>query len=167
MKVKEIMTAKAKSCNQDANLAAVARVMRKNNCGMLPVVDDGGKVIGMITDRDICLAVGKKDHDASRTKVSEVISGKVYDCAPSDEVKEALKTMRKKNVHRLPVLSRTGSLKGILSIDDILLHARKAKGKKSQKFSYKDVARTFQAIGKSRNPKPVRSQPGKKDAAVV
>ena len=167
MKVKEIMTAKVKSCSQTAHLAAVAEVMRKSNCGALPVVDGDEKVIGMITDRDICLAMSQKDRDPSRSKVSEVISGEVYDCAPGDEVKNALKTMRKKKVKRLPVVNGAGALKGILSIGDILLRARKAKGKKSQKPSYKDLARTLQAICEPRVPKQAKSQPVKKAAAVA
>lgn len=167
MKVKEIMTAKVKSCSQAAHLAAAAEVMRKSNCGALPVVDGDEKVIGMITDRDICLAMSAKDRDPSRSKVSEVISGKVYDCAPGDGVKNALKTMRKKKVKRLPVVNGAGALKGILSFGDILLHARKAKGKKSQMPSYKDLARTLQAIYEPRVPKLAKSQPGKKAVAVA
>jgi len=165
MKVRDLMTTDVKSCSPETNLAAAAALMRTGDCGALPVV--AGKIIGMITDRDICLAASQKDHPVSRTKVSEVISGKVYDCAPSDEVKDALKTMRKKKVRRLPVVNGAGVLKGILSINDILLHARKARGKKSQHLSYKDVARTFQAICAPRIPKPARSRPGKKAAAVA
>ena len=96
MKVKEIMSAYVTSCGPNATLVAAAGVMRGYNCGTLAVIGGGGKVIGIITDRDICLAVSKKDNDVSRIKVSEVISGKVYACAPTDDVKDALKTMRKR-----------------------------------------------------------------------
>jgi CBS domain-containing protein len=146
MKVKAIMTTEVKSCRPAAHLAAVAEVMRKFHYGVLPVVDDDGKVLGMITDRDICLAMNQKDHDVSSTEVSAVISSSVYGCAPRDDVKRALKTMRKQKVKRLPVVNRAGALKGILSIGDILLHTRKAKCKKGQARRYKDVARTLQAI---------------------
>jgi CBS domain-containing protein len=164
MKVKEIMTAYVTSCGPNATLVVAAGVMRGYNCGTLPVIDVGGKVIGMITDRDICFTVSKKDHDGSRIKVSEVISGKVYECAPTDDIKDALKTMRKKKAPCLPVVDGDGALKGILSIDDILLRARKAKGKKSRKLSYKDAARTFQAICKPRLLKLAKSSRGKKAA---
>jgi CBS domain-containing protein len=166
VKVKEIMSAYVTSCGPNATLVAAAGVMRGYNCSTLPVIDGGGKVIGMITDRDICLAVSKKDHDVSRIKVSEVISGKVYACAPADDVKDALKTMRKKKAPGLPVVNGAGVLKGILSIDDILLHARKARGKKSRKLSYKDAARTFQAICKPRLLKLDRFSRGKKGALL-
>jgi len=140
------MTTEVKSCGPAAHLAAVAEVMRKFHYGVLPVVNEDGKVLGMITDRDICLAMNKKNHDASSTKVRALISGNVYDCAPSDDVKNALKTMRKHKVKRLPVVNRAGALKGILSIGDILLHTRKPKGKRSQARRYKDVARTIKVI---------------------
>jgi CBS domain-containing protein len=166
VKVKVIMSAYVTSCGPNATLVAAAGVMRGYNCSTLPVIDGGGKVIGMITDRDICLAVSKKDHDVSRIKVSEVISGKVYACAPADDVKDALKTMRKKKAPGLPVVNGAGVLKGILSIDDILLHARKARGKKSRKLSYKDAARTFQAICKLRLLKLDKVQPGKESGSA-
>jgi len=165
MKVKAIMTTKVKSCRPAAHLAAVAEVMRKFHYGVLPVVDDG-KVIGMITDRDICLAMNKKDHDVSVIKVSAILSGNVYRCAPNEDVKNALKTMRKKKVKRLPVVNRAGALKGILSIGDILLHTRKAKGKKSQARRYKDVARTLQAIYKP-SVKMTKSRPAGNAGNVV
>ncbi|HEY9431902.1 MAG TPA: CBS domain-containing protein, partial [Blastocatellia bacterium] len=61
MKVKEIMSADVTSCGPNATLVAAAGVMRGYNCGTLAVIGGGGKVIGMITDRDICLAMRKKD----------------------------------------------------------------------------------------------------------
>ena len=96
MKVKEIMSADVTSCGPNATLVAAAGVMRGYNCGTLAVIGGGGKVIGMINDRDICLAMSKKDNDVSRIRVSEVISGKVYACAPTDDVKDALKTIAEK-----------------------------------------------------------------------
>ncbi len=91
-----------------------------------------------------------------------LLTFKVYDCAPTDDVKDALKTMRKKKAPCLPVVDVAGALKGILSIDDILLHARKAKSKKSRKLSYKDAARAFQAICEPRLPKLAKSSRRKK-----
>jgi hypothetical protein len=71
--------------------------------------------------------------------------------------KDALKTMRKKKASCLPVVDGAGALKGILSIDDILLHAWKARGKKSRKLISKDAARAFQTICKPRLLKLARS----------
>ena len=165
MKVKEIMSADVTSCGPNATLVAAAGVMRGYNCGTLAVIGGGGKVIGMITDRDICLAMSKKDNDVSRIRVSEVISGKVYACAPTDDVKDALKTMRKKKAPGLPVVDGAGALKGILSIDDVADQVDVSSGVESRP-GYKDAARTFQAICKSRLLKLDKSSQGKKGARL-
>ncbi len=144
MKVRDLMTTDVKSCSSDTNLAAAAALMQKADCGVLPVVAD--RILGMITDRDICLAVSKKENPVLRTKVSDVISGEVYHCAPDDKVKDALKIMRENKVRRLPVVNEEGELQGMLSLNDILIHAHKARGKKGRKPSYKDVARTFEVV---------------------
>lgn len=106
MKVRDLMTTDVKSCSPDTNLATAAALMQKADCGVLPVVAD--TLLGIITDRDICLAASKKENQVLRTKVSDVISGEVYNCAPRDEVKDALKIMRKNKVRRLPVVNGEG-----------------------------------------------------------
>ncbi len=93
MKVRDLMTTDVKSCNSDTNLAAAASRMWEGDCGALPVVDDDGKFIGMITDRDICMAVATRPRLASDILVGEVTSGAIYVCHPTDEVQFALKTM--------------------------------------------------------------------------
>lgn len=144
MKVRDLMTTDVKSCTPDTNLATAAALMQKADCGVLPVVAD--TLLGVITDRDICLAASKKETSVLRTKVSDVISGEVYTCTTDDKVKDALKIMREKKVRRLPVVNEEGELKGILSLNDILIHTHQAKGKKGRKPGYKDVARTFEVV---------------------
>ena len=95
---------------------------------MLPVVADGGKVVGMITDRDICIAAATKHRDPARIRVREVTSGKVYSCSPNSDIREALQVMEQRKVRRLPVISaESGKLVGILSLNDLALKAREAK----------------------------------------
>jgi CBS domain-containing protein len=86
MKVRDLMTTDVKSCSSDTNLAAAASRMWEGDCGALPVVDDDGKFIGMITDRDICMAVATRPRLASDILVGEVTSGAIYVCHPTDEV---------------------------------------------------------------------------------
>ena len=78
MKVKEIMTANAKACTPSNSLADAARLMWDNDCGILPVVTEGGKVIGLITDRDICMAAFTKGRNLSDIAVEDVISGTTF-----------------------------------------------------------------------------------------
>ena len=81
------------------------------DCGALPVVNEAGHVIGMITDRDIAIAAATKRRPAAEIAVSEVISGNVCSCVRDDDIKSALKTMRHEKVRRLPVVKADGICK--------------------------------------------------------
>lgn len=146
MKVKEIMTADAKACAESATLAKAAELMSHNNCGILPVVTAGGKVVGLITDRDICIAAVKNNKSLGSMRVEEVISGDVHACRPEDDVQAALRTMRENKVRRLPVIDLEGMLKGILSMDDVILGAQETTGGKGAELSYTDAVKTYKAI---------------------
>lgn len=146
MKVKEIMTPDAKACTETANLAKAAELMSQNNCGVLPVVTSTGKVVGLITDRDICVAGAKNNKPLASMAVEEVISGDVYACRAEDDIQLALRTMRDNKVRRLPVLDKEGQLKGILSMDDVVLHAEEVTGRKPTELSYGDAIRTYKDI---------------------
>ena len=146
MKVKEVMTSPVQYCNPEDNLSAVAMKMWEGDYGILPVVSQEGQVIGMITDRDICMSVATKHKLASDISVWETISGQVYTCSPEEDVKQALSIMENKQVRRLPVTNLNGSLAGILSMNDIVMHAEDAKGKKETAFSYADVVETLEGI---------------------
>lgn len=145
MKVKEVMTPTVQTCMPETSLATAAMMMWEKDCGVLPVVNVSDKVVGMITDRDICMGAATKQCDPSRISVAEVISGNAYGCAPDDDVRQALKTMKEKRVRRLPVIDAEGKLHGILSMNDAVLRA-KENGAKKQELSYGDVINTFKAL---------------------
>ena len=146
MKVKDVMTHDVKTCTPDTNLAATAMIMWENDCGIVPVVHSDGKVIGMITDRDICMAVATKNRTTSDVAVSEVFTGNLYACTPDDDIRDALKVMRTERVRRLPVINAYGMLEGILSLNDVVLRAESAQGKKMPAVTYDDVINTLKAI---------------------
>src|SRR5258708_7678276 len=102
MKVKEILTTNPKVCTTTTNLAEAASFMWDYDCGILPVVGDEGRVVGLITDRDICIAGATKNRNLSDIAVEETMTGKVYSCAPEDDVDKALDTMQQRKVRRLP-----------------------------------------------------------------
>src|SRR6266508_5914072 len=104
MKVKEIMSANAKACTLTDNLADAARTMWNTDCGILPVVAEGGKVVGLITDRDICMAAAIKNRKLSNIAVEEVISGEVHSTTSEADVHTALETMREHKIRRLAVV---------------------------------------------------------------
>ena len=146
MKIQDIMTRSVRSCPPETNLAAVAVQMWEGDCGIIPVVDQEEKVIGTITDRDICIAVATKGRKAEEISAAEVMSHEVFTCLPENDPQVALQTMAKSKVHRLPVVDLTGRLQGIISINNLILEARETKGKKQVGPSYGDVMEALKAI---------------------
>jgi CBS domain-containing protein len=128
MKVRELMTSDVKSCGPDTNLATAAKIMWEEDCGAVPVTDERGRVVGVITDRDICIAAATRSGTEGEIPVRQVISDKLYTCAPSDDPRAVLETMRQRKVRRLPVVDPHGRLAGIVSIHDLALQARSGKG---------------------------------------
>ncbi len=138
------MTTDVGVCRLEDNLKNVVEIMRQKDCGVVPVADAGNRIVGMITDRDICLAIGAADKKLSAVKAGEIIGGKVIACAPDDKIKTVLKKMRKYQLKRLPVIDKNGEIAGILSITDVLLSVRKDKVLKKQIYS------TFKSIAEPR-----------------
>ena len=145
MKVSEVMTPTVQTCMPETSLATAAMMMWESDCGALPVVNVSDTVVGMITDRDICMAAAIKHRDPSTIAVAEVISGKAYTCTSDDDVRLALKTMKEKRVRRLPLIDAEGRLQGILSMNDAVLQA-KENGTKKAGISYADVIKTYKAL---------------------
>jgi CBS domain-containing protein len=144
MKVKTFMKSDVKTCHRGTNLAEAASILWDQDCGVLPVVDDARKVVGMISDRDICMAIVTKKRLASDIAVGEVISGNaIYTCSPEDQIDNALRTMQEHKVRRLPVANEGGEVCGILSINDVIL-AADPKGNNGIK--YEDAIKTLKAI---------------------
>ena len=152
MQVREIMTGDVKSCRPETDVATVATMMWEQDCGCVPVVEDDGKVIGMITDRDICMAVATRLRVAREITAGEVISGKVHACSPDDEVSDALRIMQGEKLRRLPVVDGEGRLAGILSLNDLARHAKKGGGKKH--LSHSEVMATLKSLGEHRTSLP-------------
>jgi CBS domain-containing protein len=146
MKVQDIMTRNVKSCRPETNLAEAASILWETDCGSLPVVDDSGQAVGMITDRDIAIAVSTKGRCASEISVGEVLSGRLFSTGLDDDVSSAMRTMQENRVRRLPVVNAKGKLQGILCLNDIVLRAETAKGRSAPDISYDDAMNTLKAI---------------------
>jgi CBS domain-containing protein len=147
MKAREVMTAKVKCCHPETNLAQAMAYMWECNCGAMPVVDHhSGRVMGMITDRDMAMAMATKCRLAMDICVGEVMSGKVYACSMDEDVKSALKTMRRERVRQLPVMGPDGRLMGMLSLMDVAMCAVEAKGRQMPDVSCEDVVMTLKAM---------------------
>ncbi len=146
MKVQDAMMRTPASCSADTNLGAAIEILWNRNCGMLPVVDANQKVVGVVTDRDLCVALGTRNRRAGEIAVGEVVSRKLYSCHPEDDIRVALDTMANRRVRRLPVVNREGRLEGILSMDNVVLHADPGGQGQPGELSPADIVRTLHQI---------------------
>ncbi len=121
MRVEEIMTKDVCSCGPGTNAASAADIMWSRNCGSLPVVEDGGRVVGIVTDRDLFLALGTSNRKPAEVPIGEIMTRDVALCNPGNDVRSALKTMAQRQLRRLPVVDDSGALRGMLSLGDLAL----------------------------------------------
>ncbi|HEX4915121.1 MAG TPA: CBS domain-containing protein [Vicinamibacterales bacterium] len=120
MKVSELMTPDPVTVTPDTNLAAAAALMLQADCGILPVVNHGS-LCGVVTDRDLFIALGTRNERASSLKIGDVVTGRLYTCSPEDDVESVLETMREHAIRRVPVAGFGGTVLGIVSLNDIVL----------------------------------------------
>lgn len=155
MKVCEMMTKEVRGCWPDSSLAAATQIMWATDCGALPVLGDDDRVVGMITDRDISIAVAMTQRRPSEITVGEVMSKPVYTCRPDDHIKVALNFMAAAQVRRLPVINQSGALQGILSISDIMACCWRSAGAQIPSVSCHDLV---EAMGRICEPRDAEDQ---------
>ena len=119
MRCREIMTSNVKTATRDQSLRDVAAIMRDGDMGSIPVVE-AGKLVGIVTDRDIVVRSIADGKDAS-SPVSEAMTTEIFSVKPDDFVFEAIRLMGDKQVRRIPVVDETGALAGIIAIADVAL----------------------------------------------
>ena len=146
MKVKDVMMGTPASCSAETNLGAAVEILWNRNCGILPIVNAQQRVVGVVTDRDMCIALGTRNRLAGEIAVGQVTSGKVFACKPDDDVRGALATMAQAKVRRLPVINSDGKLEGILSMDDVVAHSEARIQGKTSELSHDDVVETLKQV---------------------
>ena len=119
MQVKDILTSNPKTCRKGESCREAARILWENDCGCAPVLDDEGKVIAMITDRDICMAAYFQGKPLHEIPVESAMSRELWACSPDDSVAAAEKTLQTRQVRRLPVIDGGSRLRGVISLNDI------------------------------------------------
>jgi len=146
MKVEDVMTRPARSCRSDASVAAAAEIMLDARCGFLPVVDEEGTVSGVLTDRDICLAVAKIDRPASKIPVARIIQRHIVGCRASDEIHAAIHAMEKAHVRRLPVLDDDGRVVGVVSMTDIVARTGRSTWRRADRLTDTEAVEALREI---------------------
>ena len=119
MKVKDLMATEVKCCAAHNTLNTAAQMMWENDIGCVPVVDQDGRAIGMLTDRDVCMAAYIQGVTLTGSLVTSAMSKEVFSCAPEDDVEAAEKLMKQNQIHRLLVLDAEGHPVGVISLNDI------------------------------------------------
>ncbi|HTS75215.1 MAG TPA: CBS domain-containing protein [Bryobacteraceae bacterium] len=143
MQVHEVMTTNISSCSPETNAAAAAEVMWTNNTSYLPIVENGGNVVGIVTDRDLFIALGTQNRRASDMTVGEIMQRHVACCSPDDDLRRTLTAMANENAQRLLVVDGSGHLLGALTVNDLL-------NRTNDTFN-DDVIRTLRAISQDQS----------------
>jgi CBS domain-containing protein len=152
MKVEELMNKRVQSCLPTQTLADAAKVMWDADCGCVPVVDEEGRVAGMVTDRDICFSSYFQSKAPREIVIRDIMSQQVLSCRPGDRIRDAVMTMRNAQIRRLPVTDAAGHLVGILSLNDIALEAERNLQTHSSDVRLDDVGLTLSAVCHHRGP---------------
>ena len=117
--VSQFMSDAVVTCRLTDTLQRAAHLMWDRDVGCLPVVDDENHLVGLITDRDACMAAYQRDEALRNIPVSAAMTARVYACGPNDDLATVQRTMASHRVRRVPVLEASGEVVGILSLDDL------------------------------------------------
>ena len=120
-KCSDVMTDNPVYALPDDTVEKVAQLMKKEDIGPVPVVDDeqNKRLVGIVTDRDLALKVVAEGRDPQTTKVEEVMTRKLITCRPDDDVESAMKAMAQYQLRRIPVVDDANRLVGIISQADV------------------------------------------------
>jgi CBS domain-containing protein len=152
MVIADLMSRNVATCREADRLDAAARLMWDLDIGCVPVVDDRHHVIGIITDRDICMATYTQGKPPQQVLVREAMAREVYSCLPDDNLPEAEEIMRRRRVRRLPVVDLDGRLVGLISLNDLARESVRQQTRVQKDLTPLDVSATLAAICQPRHP---------------
>ncbi len=138
MKVKDCMCHNVECVGPDATVCDVAKLMQNKHVGCVPVCDASKNIVGLVTDRDLILRTLACDKDIKQTKVSEVMTTKVYNTTPEADIEEVSKIMCECQVRRVPVVENE-QLIGIITLGDLA---------NNQNIGQEEVSNTVEGICK-------------------
>jgi CBS domain-containing protein len=118
-RIAEVMTQRPRAVTPQTTVREAAQLMEEEDVGSLPVVDQGARLIGIVTDRDVALRVVGGGLDSTRTVVGDVASRDVVALSPDHDVADALTLMAQEQVRRIPIVVREHELVGMLTQADI------------------------------------------------
>lgn len=146
MNVKDVMTREVRSVRMADRLDAAARLMWEQDCGVAPVVDSSHVLVGVLTDRDLCMATYTQGRPLSEIPVTAVMARMLRTIKPDDTLVTAMGVLQQAQVHRLPVVDARGVLVGLLAANDLVRLAATRPGV----LDATAVVKCLAAIGASR-----------------
>jgi CBS domain-containing protein len=150
MKASDLMCRPVYTCLESDAANVAARLMWDHDVGTIPVVDGDGRLVGIVTDRDLCMAVLTQGRTLDAFPVTIAMAREVVTCRPADSIREVEKRMRRKTVRRLPVLDAERRPVGLISLNDI---ARVTAGRRSDSGKpEREFVKTMEAICRHRRP---------------
>jgi len=125
MKAQDIMAKNPASVNPDTSVQEAAKLMQREDVGVLPVVESGSRrLVGVVTDRDIAVRVVAEGRDAAQSRVQDAMSSNLKTCKPDDDVDDIMDVMGREQVRRIPIVNDRGELLGVVSQADIVREAK-------------------------------------------
>jgi CBS domain-containing protein len=122
MKIKHVMTKDPTCCVPSDTAQRAASLMRDEQAGVVPVIENeqSQKIVGVLTDRDLCMNVVAEGRDPGTTRVEDCMTSTVVSCSSQDAVEKATELMRENQIRRIPVVDEQRRLVGIISMADIV-----------------------------------------------
>jgi len=125
MRIRHVMTKDPSCCLPTDSALKAASIMRDEDTGIVPVIENeqSQKIVGVVTDRDLCMNVVAEGRDPRTTAVEQCMTTAVVTCSPNDSVERATELMRENQIRRIPVVDDQRKLQGILSLADLVSRA--------------------------------------------
>ena len=120
MKVRDMMSRPVQTCRSNESLNQAAQKMWDADIGAVAVVDDKDRVVGMVTDRDLCMAAYTQGRPLSEIVIAQIMSRHLVACGPDDSIGDALRLMKMHQIRRLPVLDAARHAVGMVSLSDLV-----------------------------------------------
>ena len=122
MRIRHVMTKDPSCCVPSDSAVRAAKVMRDERAGIVPIIENeqSQRIIGVVTDRDLCMNVVAEGRDPATVTVQECMTTKVVTCSPDDSIEKVTELMRENQIRRVPVVNDGGELQGIVALADVV-----------------------------------------------
>lgn len=144
MRVQDLMRHPAITCDVNDDLNVPAKLMWEHDCDVIPVVREDGKLAGVITDRDICMAAYTQERSLDQILVNTVMAKHAFSVHADDKISEAARLMTENQIRRVPVIDAFGKPVGVLSINDLAIESVQPDTRMKNAFA--DIAHTLAAV---------------------